>query len=149
VAVEDWFAQGVNVAQAWALTDGRAVVNVATYDDVAGAAEAVNGSGFRRPILAGASIAADPAWRAERVRTEAQKGTVRAAVEDLGRLLTDGVLAHDGGPELTAQVLALRVSPGVDGPRLQSTAPADGVKAAVWAALAARGKKPRHGVVVL
>jgi hypothetical protein len=149
VAVEDWYARGVNVAQAWALTGGRAVVAVATYDDVAGAAEAVQASGFRRQVLAGASIAADPAWRGMGVKTDPQKGTVRGAVEDLGRLLTDGVLAHDGGPELAAQVLALRVSPGVDGPRLHSTAPADGVKAAVWAALAARGRKPRHAVVVL
>jgi hypothetical protein len=83
------------------------------------------------------------------VRTTPQKGTVRAAVEDLARLLTDGVLAHDGGAELAAQVLALRTSPGVDGPRLRSTAPADGVKAAVWAALAARENRRRNGAFVL
>jgi hypothetical protein len=110
---------------------------------------AVDLSGFRRPVLAGASLCTDPAWKAAGVRTEPQKGTVRAAVEDLGRLLTDGVLAHDGGAELAEQVLALRVSPGVDGPRLRSTAPADGVKAAVWAALAARGRKTRAPVRVL
>jgi hypothetical protein len=148
VAVEDWYTEGVNVAQAWRV-DGAAVVSVATYPDIATAAVAVVMSGFRRPVLAGASLCTDPAWKAAGVRTEPQKGTVRAAVEDLGRLLTDGVLAHDGGAELAEQVLALRVSPGVDGPRLRSTAPADGVKAAVWAALAARGRRARPPVRVL
>jgi hypothetical protein len=148
VAVEDWYTEGVNVAQAWRVDD-RAVVSVATFGDVAAAVAAVAASGFRRPVLAGASLCMDPAWKAAGVRTTPQKGTVRAAVEDLGRLLTDGVLAHDGAAELATQVLALRVSPGVDGPRLHSTAPADGVKAAVWAALAARGKKPRRAVAVL
>jgi hypothetical protein len=147
VAVEDWYTEGVNVARAWHV-DGRAVVSVTTYRDVADAAEAVDLAGVRRPVLAGASLCLDPAWKAAGVRTEPQKGTVRRAVEDLGGLLRDGVLAHDGGAELAAQVLALRVSPGVDGPRLQSTAPAGGVKAAVWAALAAR-KKTRRGVTVL
>jgi hypothetical protein len=148
VAVEDWYTEGVNVAQAWHM-DGAAVVSVTTYDDVAGAVEAVKTSGFRRPVLVGASLCNDPAWKAAGVRTTPQKGTVRAAVEDLARLLTDGVLAHDGGAELAAQVLALRTSPGVDGPRLRSTTPADGVKAAVWAALAARENKRRHGAFVL
>jgi hypothetical protein len=148
VAVEDWYTEGVNVAQAWHV-DGGAVVSVATYVDVAGAVEAVEASGFTRAVLAGASIATDPAWKAAGVRVTPQKGTVRGAVEDLGRLLTDGVLAHDGGAELSSQVLALRTSPGVDGPRLRSTAPADGVKAAVWAALAARKNGARRAVVVL
>jgi hypothetical protein len=148
VAAEDWFTQGVSVAWAWH-ADGRAVVGVTTCDDVAGAAEAVDASGFKGRVLAGASIATDPAWKAAGVRTTPQKGTVRAAVEDLGRLLTDAVLAHDGGAELSSQVLALRTSPGVDGPRLRSTAPADGVKAAVWAALAARKNSTRRAVVVL
>jgi hypothetical protein len=148
VAVEDWYTEGVNVAQAWHV-DGGAVVSVATYVDVAGAVEAVKASGFTRTVLAGASISTDPAWKAAGVRATPQKGTVRGAVEDLGRLLTDGVLAHDGGAELASQVLALRTSPGVDGPRLRSTAPADGVKAAVWAALAARKNRARRAVVVL
>jgi hypothetical protein len=148
VAAEDWFTQGVSVAWAWHV-GGRAVVGVTTCDDVAGAAEAVAASGFTGRVLAGASIATDPAWKAAGVRTTPQKGTVRAAVEDLGRLLTDDVLAHDGGAELSSQVLALRTSPGVDGPRLRSTAPADGVKAAVWAALAARKNSTRRAVVVL
>jgi hypothetical protein len=56
----------------------------------------------------------------------------------LDRLLADGVLAHDGGAELTVQVLDLRTSPGVDGPRVRSTTPADAVKAATRAAVAAR-----------
>jgi hypothetical protein len=148
-AVEDWYAEGVSVALAWQ-EDGAAVVSVTTHDDVAGAAAAVKASGFkRRRVLVGASIADNLSWRVEGLRTTPQKGTVRAAVEDLGRLLTDGVLAHDGSADLAAQVLALRTSPGVDGPRLRSTAPAGAVKAAVWAASEARNSKPRRAVVVL
>jgi hypothetical protein len=88
--------------------------------------------------LVGASIASDPAWQTELIRTTPQTGTVRAAVEDLSRLLIDGVLSHDGGAELTTQVLALRTAPGVDGPRVRSTSPSDAVKAAMRAAIAAR-----------
>ncbi|HKX46753.1 MAG TPA: HNH endonuclease [Planctomycetota bacterium] len=147
VAVEDWFARGVSVALAWRVA-GRAVVAVSAYDSVAGAARAVREAGYTRAVLAGSSIAGDPAWKAEAVKVEAHKGTVRGAVEDLSRLLTDDALRHNGGPDLSAQVLELRTSPGVDGPRVRTTSAADGVKAAVWAALAAR-VKVRHRVVVL
>jgi hypothetical protein len=137
VAVEDWFGEGVSVALAWRVGD-RAAVSVSAHEDLAGAAEAVRESGFMRDVLVGASIALDPAWQTEQIRTSPCKGTVRAAVEDLDRLLADGVLAHDGGAELTVQVLDLRTSPGVDGPRVRSTTPADAVKAATRAAVAAR-----------
>jgi hypothetical protein len=137
VAVEDWFGEGVSVARAWHET-GRAVVSVSTHSDLPSAAEAVRESGFVQPVLVGASIASDPAWEAEQIDTTPQTGTVRAAVEDLGRLLADAVLVHDGGFELTDQVLALRTSPGVDGPRVRSMTAASAVKAAAWAAVAAR-----------
>jgi hypothetical protein len=137
VAVEDWFGEGVSVALAWRVGD-RAVVSVSAHEDLAGAAEAVRESGFTRDVLVGASIALDPAWQTEQIRTSPCKGAVRAAVEDLDRLLADGVLVHDGGAELTVQVLDLRTSPGVDGPRVRSTTPADAVKAATRAAVAAR-----------
>ena len=109
-----------------------------SIDDLAGAAEAVRASGFTDAALVGASIALDPAWQNEQINTEPQKGTVRAVVEDLDRLLADGALVHDGGAVLSAQVLGLRTLPGVDGPRVRSTIAADAVKAAVRAAVAAR-----------
>jgi phage terminase large subunit-like protein len=152
VAVEDWYGEGVSVALAWrvgglVVPDG-VVVALSTHDDVAAAAAAVSASKFGRTVTVGASIASDPAWKAAGVRTTPGKGTVRGAVDDLERLLSEGVLAHDGDPELTRQVLALRTSPGVDGPRVRSTTAADAVKAATWAALAARGTR-RSSVVVL
>jgi hypothetical protein len=139
VTVEDWFSEGVSVAFAWAESD-RAVVSVSIHEDLAGAAEAIRETQFMQPVLVGASIALDPAWENEQIDTTPQKGTVRAAVEDLGRLLADGVLVHDGGADLTSQVLALRTSPGVDGPRVRSMTPASAVKAAAWAAVAARAE---------
>jgi hypothetical protein len=139
VSVEDWFGEGVSVALAWA-EDGRALVSSSMYGDLGEAAEAVRETQFTAPVLVGASIASDPAWEKEQIDTEPQQSTLRAAVEDLDRLLADGVLAHDGSPALTAQVLSLRTLPGVDGPRVRSKAPADAVKATVRAAVAARGQ---------
>lgn len=152
IAVEDWFAEGVSVARAWRLRDGRTVVRVTGHSDVAEAVSAVVASGWatRAQILVGESIADDPAWKAEGIRVTSQKGTIRTVVSDLVRLLSERALAHDGSPILAEQVLGLRTSPGVDGVRVRSTAPAEAVKAAVWAATAARtAPAPRSPVVVL
>lgn len=138
VAVEDHFGGDVAVASAWRV-DGRAVVSVSSHDDLAQAAEAVAATG-RREAVVGASLADNPAWQASGVRVGTQTGSLRAAVTDLDRLLTDGVWRHDGGQVLTEQVLGLRTSPGVDGPRVRSTDPANAVKAAVWAVSAARAR---------
>lgn len=143
VAVEDWFSGGVSVARAWCLSDRTAVVGVSAYADLDDAAEAVSSAGCERDALVGASIASDPAWAAWEVKTAPQKGTVRTAVEDLGRLLAEGAFAHDGGEVLTGQVLDLRTAPGVDGPLIRSKTPTAAVKAAVWAALAARTPVPK------
>jgi hypothetical protein len=59
-------------------------------------------------------------------------------VADLGRLLDDGLILHDGGPVLAEQVLAVRTVPGVEGMRLVSQGRLDAIKAAVWAADAVR-----------
>lgn len=137
VAVEGWFDEGVAVASAWR-TESGIVVSVADYATVSEAAEAVKAIGCLRPTSVGASLQSDPAWRAHGVRTRAATGTTAAAAGDLARLLAEGLLAHDGGAVLTDQVVALRVSPSADGVRMASSARADGVKAAIWAASIAR-----------
>lgn len=141
VAVEDQFGGSVAVARAW-LLDARVVVSVSSHDDLGLAAAEVSGLGVRRPVLVGASLAEDPVWAQLGVRVVGQSGHVRTVVADLDRLLADDVLRHDGGEVLSGQVLALRTSPGVDGPRVRSTDPANAVKAVVWAAVAARTMPP-------
>lgn len=143
VAVESWFDAGASVAYAWHLPDGAALVKVVDVPDVAAAAVAAKAVGYTGQITVGASLAADPAFQGLRV-TKGQ-GRVLPAVLDLGRLLAEGTFVHDGSPTLTSQVLAVRTVPGTDGPRLASHGRADAIKAAVWAAGAARGKKRRTG----
>lgn len=145
VAVEGWPGEGISVARAWSV-DGRAVVTVEDVVDVAAAAALVQGYRCPRRPLVGSSLAADLAWAGRATPTTA---AVRAAVADLSGLLRDDALRHDGGEWLAAQVLALRTSPATDGPRVRSTGRADAVKAAVWAAQAARTAPVRRAVVLL
>lgn len=152
VAVEGWPGEGVCVARAWR-EGSRVVVAVDEAADTPEAAAGVAGlvaagcRRARRPTV-GASLATDPVWRGRAVPATA---AVRTAVAELSGLLRDDVLRHDGGSCLTDQVLGLRTSPGADGPRMRSTGRADAVKAAVWAAQAARssaGLRVRKVIVV-
>lgn len=144
VAVEGWPGEGVSVARAWRV-EGRVVVSVTDVPDVPAAAALVAGYKCRRWPVAGSSLAADPVWAGRVTSTTA---AVRSSVADLSGLLRDDVLCHDGGECLTGQVLALRTTPGADGPRVRSTGRADAVKAVVWAVQAARAAAPRAVVLL-
>lgn len=137
VAVEAWFERGVAVAEAWRATDGTVTVRVTDFANLDDVARHVATLQLRRPVVVGTSLMDHPAWRANRVRTESASATTVAQVGELQRVLREGTFRHDGSPALTEQVLALRVSPGVNGPRIRSTERADAVKAAMWAASAA------------
>ena len=146
VAVEAWFGDGVAVARAWNTEDGI-VVAVTDHHDVPAAAEYVATLGQRRPATVGASIADDAAWKDNRVRIEKRSETIRTAVGDLVRFLKEGKFRHNDNPLLTTQVLELRTSPGIDGPRVRSTGRMDAVKAAMWAVQDASVRVRRRAVV--
>jgi hypothetical protein len=140
-AIESWYADGVSLVLAWR-TDNRVVVSASDHTTVDHAVEALRESGHTGQVMVGKSLAGDPAFKGLRVKPMAMRTS--AAAQTLGRLIGEG-LAHDGGAHLTDQVLALRVLPGADGPRMASQHRADAVKATVWAVEAARSRvgKPR------
>lgn len=145
-AIEAWFGRGVSLAQAWRLDDDRVVVSVSDHAELDAAVDALRATGYRGRTVLGMSLMADPAAR----RLSRGKGEARtaASVNDLSRLLAEDTLRHDGGDHLTRQVLAVRTSPGADGPRMVSSERADAVKAAVWAVRSARSKLGKPRVVV-
>lgn len=142
VAVEGWFNEGVSVARAWRLGDGRVVVSVADYGTLDEASDAAGRTGCRAPVLVGASLLEDPCWVKNHVRTKAAAGTTAAVTVELGRLLAEDSVRHDAGGHLSGQVLALRTTRSADGIRMASSERADAVKAAVWAVAAVRRKRP-------
>jgi hypothetical protein len=134
-AIESWYADGVSLALAWRTPDG-VIVSASDHQDLAGAAEAVTATGYRRSVLVGKTLADDPALKGLRVKPmQARTGVV---VKDLDRLLSDGVLWHDDSAHLAEQILAIRTVPSADGSTVSSKGRADAVKAAGWAAAAAR-----------
>ena len=145
-AIESWFGRGVSLALAWRLDDERVVVSVSDHVELDTAVDALKASGYRGRTVLGTSLMTDPAAR----RLNRGKGEARtaAAVHDLTRLLAEDVVRHDGGAHLTTQVLAVRMLPGADGPRMVSSDRADAVKAAVWAVRSARSKLGKPRVVV-
>lgn len=128
-AVESWYQEGVSVAVAAVRPVGDIIVSVESYPDLASARGALEGIDT---ILVGKSLSADPAivdlWPEPRVQTS------RSALIDLERMLREGTVRHDGSQTLTNQVLAVRVTDGVEGPNIRSRFRMDAVKAAVWAA---------------
>jgi hypothetical protein len=130
-AVEAWFQSGAACSLAEPLGDGRVGVTSKTYDDVPAAIAAAQASGAG-VLLVGKSIASGL------VGVEPVGGTTRQAAMDLRRFADDGLLSHDSSPDLTEQVLALRVLPSSDGARLVSKSRADVVKSACWAVDRAR-----------
>lgn len=147
VAVEAWFEQGVSVAAAWRAPDGSVAVRVTDFPTLDLAAAHVASLGLRRPAIVGTSLADHPAWRANRVRVEKSSAATRTQVGELMRVLREGTLRHTGSQPLTDQVLALRTTPGTDGPRLRSTERADAIKAAMWASSSAASSVRRRVVV--
>jgi hypothetical protein len=139
--VEAWFGQGVAVALAGPDGTGRVGVSVALVESVAQAAPLLAGIA---DVAVGKSVARDPALVGLPVR--AVGGTSRQAVGDLRRMAAEGLLRHDGGADLAAQVLGLRVVSGPEGPRVKSTGRMDAIKSAVWAVEAARVAPEAPGI---
>lgn len=147
VAVESWFDQGISVARARKLEDGHVLVSVEDFDTMDAAAARVSTFALKRPVQVGTSLASHPAWKGHGVRVESVGSATRTQVAVLMRMLRDDVLRHAEADALSSQVLALRVSPGVDGPRIRSTERADAIKAATWAAAAAASVQRKRGAI--
>ena len=134
-AIEDWYDGGVSLALAWREGDG-AVVSVTDHLDLASAVATLKETGYRRKVIVGKSLSEDPALTTVAVIATVQRGG--PAVEDLDRLIKAGAFHHDGGAHLTDQLLAVRTKPSPEGIQVITRERADAVKAAVWAANAAR-----------
>jgi len=130
-AVEAWFQQGAALVTATQLADGRVGVSSVTFPEVSSAIAAAQASGASQVLVAKSLAVGVPG-------VTPVGGTTRQAVLDLRRFIDDGVLTHDGSPELAQQVLALRTVASSDGPRLVSKGRADAVKATSWAVAAAQ-----------
>jgi hypothetical protein len=130
-AIESWFSEGVCAALAWPLPDGQVLVDVSAHPDVV---EAVRWAQAATPgvIVVGKSLLTSPVFR--RVAVEPVGMTSRVAVEELRRMLDEGLLQVGDADPLSEQVHELRTLPGNDGPRLVSKTRTDAIKVAVWAA---------------
>jgi phage terminase large subunit-like protein len=136
VAVEGWFSDGVSVLAAWNRA-GLITVTSTSHTTAALAAAMAASYGSNAPVQVGKSLlAVEPALGA--LWHEPAQGTTSSAVKELGRLLSEGALRFADSEELTRQVMALRVQPAPDGPRLVSKRRADAVKALVWAVAQAK-----------
>ncbi|KAA1424320.1 hypothetical protein [Nocardioides antri] len=134
-AVESWFGEGLSVALAYLQDDGGVVVAVTSFMTANEAAAHIKQAGAPS-VLCGKSLALDPAFA--QIPLTPKGGTSKVAVQDLRRLLDEGVFLHDGSESLAEQALAARAVPSADGIRIRSSARLDAVKAAVWACAAAR-----------
>lgn len=134
-AIESWFQAGVSLALAW--RDGeQAVVAVTDHLDLVEAVQWLKNTGYRGRVVVGSSLVKDPAFTGMGV--VAGQGRVGALAGELSRLISEDGVRHDGGEHASGQVLAVRTMESADGPRVVSTGRADGLKALVWAANAAR-----------
>jgi hypothetical protein len=140
-AVESWFGEGVTLALAWKVGD-RVVAACIDHADMPAAAAALKATGFKRTPTIGASLLENPAFTG--VRARKGQGRTGDAIRDLGLLLSEGVLLHDGSGHLAAQAVSVRTLPGADGPRVASKGRADALKAAAWAVADAR--RPSLGI---
>lgn len=138
-AIESWYADGVTLAFGYRLESGQVVTSAHNYPDLSAAVAALRDTGYRGVTMVGASLLTDPALRDVRVR----KGEGRSAQAALSfqRLVSEDAVRHDGSEHLTGQVLAVRTTPGIDGPRLVSKGRTDAVKAAAWAIEMARTRR--------
>lgn len=116
----------------------RVVVSVVACESMADAAARVAALGV--PVHVGKSLLRDPAWTS--IVAEPASATTAACVDEFRRLFDEGVLWHDGSPTLSDQVAAVRVAFTPEGARVSSrSARVDAIKAAVWAAHAARARE--------
>jgi GNAT superfamily N-acetyltransferase len=148
VAVESWFASGVSVVAAWRDEEGRAILSATNHPTMDAAASHVAALGARRPY-AGSSLIDHPAFRGQGLRPRPRTGRAAEAVTQLADLLREDGLRHDAGAHLTAQVLDVRTPAAADGPRVVSGVRTDAIKAAVWAATAARKATARTTKILL
>lgn len=145
-AIEAWFDAGTSVAFAWR-TEGPTVVRVIDAPDLSAAVTAIKATGYRGAVTVGASLLGDPALKGLRVRKG--QGRTTGVVAELGRLLSEDAIGHDGSASLREQVTAVRTTPGTEGPRIVSKGRADALKAALWALDAARKKKSSKPRILL
>lgn len=138
LAVEAAFGDGVCLATAELLPDGRVGVSVEEFGTGPAAAqratELLSSELSVWDFLAGKSLTRDPEFEG----AEPVQGRSRQMVEDLRALVRDDVLVHDRSPVLMQQVEELRVKESRGEVQVVSSGRIDGVKAAVWAALRAR-----------
>jgi hypothetical protein len=140
-AIASHFDAGYSVALVPRLPDGAALVEVTVCDDLATAALLVAAE-YSGKVIVGARLMDDPTLRG--LALDKGTGTAAAAVDDLSRLLAEGQFTHTGAPDLTSQVLAARTVPAADGARLATRSRVDGIRAAMWAAGAARSRPARR-----
>ena len=118
------------------LVDGRVVVGVQLADSMAHAAALVRSVGTGAPVV-GKALLSDPVW--SDLGAVPMTGTSVQALAEFRQLVDEGVLVHDGSDLLAEQVAAVRMEPAAGGGlRLTSLEPVDAIKAALWAAQAAR-----------
>jgi hypothetical protein len=132
VGVEAWFGAGIAVVAAWQLGT-RVGLSCNVFSDLSSAGAYALGLGAQM-VLAGKSIAGDPSLAG----CLPVGATSRSSVAELRRLVDDGAVTHDGSPGLTEQVLDVRTVAATEGMRIVSQSRLDAIKAAVWAAGAAR-----------
>lgn len=145
-AIESWFGRGTSLALVYR-EDSRLVASVSDHADMAAAVDALRATAYRGRVIVGKSLMDDPALRKVNRHPSTQMTT--SAVADFARLLSEGVMHHDGGEHLTGQVLDVRTQPGADGARLTSKGRADAVKAAAWATSAGRLARAGSMAIVL
>jgi hypothetical protein len=140
IAVEDWFGIGAAAAVAGVMDDGRILVSGATFHDRGEACAWAAWMARSHPhsvLLLGASIADDEAVVQIDVASTETRGRAetRQALPKVRELVNAGRVMHDGGTELTTQVIGMRVLPGSEGglsvsPRSPRS---DLARAAAWA----------------
>lgn len=136
LAVEDWYGHGAAAAACGTSADGRLLVGGWTFERWADAFRWVSQWCELRPgcrVLVGASLVGDPALRdISAPVAPVGRAQTAPALALLREMLAAGALVHDGSPDLAAQVVEARVTPGVGGLRL-GTARSDLLRCAAWA----------------
>jgi hypothetical protein len=120
IAVEDWFGIGAAAAVAGVCEDGRIMVSGATFHDRGEACAWAAWMARSHPhsvLLLGASIADDEAVQQIEVAATETRGRAetRQALPKVRELVNAGRVIHDGGTELTTQIVGMRVLPGSEG----------------------------------
>jgi hypothetical protein len=120
IAVEDWFGQGAAVACAARDDRGRVLVWGKTFGRRADAYAWVGIVAEAHPesrLLVGASLDGDEALTSipSASLTAVGGAYTRGALPMLREALADGAVVHDGGAELTGQMVAMRVTRGATG----------------------------------